>query len=93
MWFLAFLSLVSAGSNEPIPDNELGLYANTCANTFCKDKDGLELWLTLYQARNIEYVEPVWEPYQAANLCVMMAITGFTFGFLIRKFMVDYKED
>ena len=86
-------------ANEPIPDNILGLFANQCANTFykvngIKEKDGLELWLTIYQAKGIEYVEPVWEPYQVATLCTMMAISGFTIGFIIQKFIFEYgKED
>jgi hypothetical protein len=89
-------------ANEPIQDNILGLFANQCANTFChvnnlKEKDGLELWLTLYQARNIEYI-PVnisksFTPFEVANLCVMMAITGFTFGFLIQKFIIEYIKE
>jgi hypothetical protein len=76
-------------ANEPIQDNILGLFANQCANTFCKDKDGLNLWLTLYQARNIEYFPPTFTPFEVANLCVMIAIAGFTFGFLIEKFALS----
>jgi hypothetical protein len=83
-----YFGLVGAGPNEPIPDNELGLYANQCATQFCHEKDGLELWLSLYQARNVEYVEPVWSPFEVANLCVMTAISGFTLGFLIQKFVI-----
>jgi hypothetical protein len=96
MLVLLLVRSVLAGSNEPIPDNQLGTYANSCASSFCNEKDGLELWLTLYQARNIEYTEPadtIWSPFEAANLCVMMAICGFTMGFLIQKFMIDYKDD
>lgn len=89
---LLLIRSVFAGSNEPIPDNQLGTYANSCANAYCKDKDGLELWLTLYQAKNIEYKEPAWSPLEVANLCVMLAIAGFTFGFLIQKFIIEYYE-
>ena len=86
--FALYTSLVHGGSNEPIPDNELGTYANACARTFCKEKDGLELWLTIYQARNIEYTDPVWSPFEVANICVMTAISGFTLGFLIQRFVI-----
>jgi hypothetical protein len=34
------------GANEPIADNELGLTAKACAETYCSAKDGLELWLS-----------------------------------------------
>ncbi|CAM9647213.1 unnamed protein product, partial [Phaeothamnion confervicola] len=44
---LAGLALASAGANEPIKDNNLGLVARQCAQTFCVDKDSLELWLAL----------------------------------------------
>ncbi len=76
-------------ANEPIQDNILGLFANQCASQFCKDKDGLELWLTLYQARNIEYTPTKFTPLEVANLCVMMAIAGFTLGFLLEKFILS----
>ena len=69
-----------------------GLYANQCATTYCNEKDGLELWLSLYQARNIEYVEPVWVQLDVANICVMTAIGWFTLGFLIKMFIVEYYE-
>jgi hypothetical protein len=84
------VEIARGGANEPIPNNMLGTYANACAESFCQEKDGLELWLTLYQARNIEYIEPVWTAFEVANLCVMIAISGFTFGFLIEKFAMDY---
>jgi hypothetical protein len=92
MLTLLLIRTVFAGSNEPIPDNQLGTYANSCANSFCKEKDGLELWLTLYQARDIEYIEQLWTPFEVANLCIMTAIAGFTFGFLIQKFVIEYYE-
>ena len=85
-------------ANEPIQDNILGLFANQCANTFCKEKDGLDLWLTLYQGRNIEYTmikftTIKFTPFEVANICVMIGMAGFTLGFLIEKFIVEYKND
>jgi hypothetical protein len=86
-------------ANEPIPDNSFGLFANQCASQFCKmndikEKDGLELWLSMYQARNVEYIDPInrFTPFEVANLCVMMAISGFTLGFLLQKFVFEYSK-
>jgi hypothetical protein len=44
---LCIISVVFGGANEPLADNELGLTAQDCASQFCKDKDGLALWLSL----------------------------------------------
>lgn len=33
--------------NEPTPDSVFGTITNQCSILFCKDKDGLELWLNL----------------------------------------------
>eukprot|EP00613_Pedinella_sp_CCMP2098_P003201 CAMPEP_0171616902 /NCGR_PEP_ID=MMETSP0990-20121206/13767_1 /TAXON_ID=483369 /ORGANISM="non described non described, Strain CCMP2098" /LENGTH=121 /DNA_ID=CAMNT_0012181283 /DNA_START=67 /DNA_END=432 /DNA_ORIENTATION=- len=52
--FLVIFSVLSAhvsgGANEPIADNELGLTAKSCAESYCADsgKDGLQLWLSVY---------------------------------------------
>ncbi len=33
--------------NEPVPLSSFGIFTNECAELYCKDKDGLELWLSL----------------------------------------------
>jgi hypothetical protein len=33
--------------NEPVPLSSFGEFTNKCAELFCDDKDGLELWLSL----------------------------------------------
>lgn len=45
--FLLQVHAISSGANEPIADNELGLTAKDCALQYCKEKDGMALWLTL----------------------------------------------
>ncbi len=38
--------------NEPIPLSSFGIFTNECSQLFCKDKDGLELWLSFVNECN-----------------------------------------
>lgn len=42
-----FQSSYSIGSNSAIEDNDLGIVARECTAKFCKDKDSLEVWLSV----------------------------------------------
>ncbi len=41
--------------NEPVPLSSFGVFTNECAQLYCKDKDGLNLWLSLINECYINY--------------------------------------
>lgn len=90
--FFATVALATAGSNEPIADNELGLTAKDCASQYCNSKDGLELWLTLeqmcmmdpnpYLVETGQQAEAVtWSPSVVGSICAVMGVVGIMVGF------------
>ena len=85
-----FLFMMSSNAqNEPVEDSQLGLFSNSCAESFCVDKDGLELWLSLSQKSNPIIETELWSPIHVANICSIIALSGFVFGFLIEKLIEE----
>lgn len=83
--------------NEPVPISDFGIFVNACANLYCKDKDGLELWLTMADKGSSEYLTMIekyqnntFSPYYTAFICASVAYLFFMFGYvLIRKVTKD----
>jgi hypothetical protein len=86
-YFLFILS--SKAQNEPVEDSQLGIFSNSCAESFCANKDGLELWLSLSKKSDVVIEPELWTPFQVANICAMISLSGFVFGIMIEKMMEE----
>jgi hypothetical protein len=78
------------GVNEPISMSFLGLFANDCANKFCNDKDGLELWLSLIQESsnnsimmNEKYNRFIFSPLYTGIVCASVGYLSFIMTYYI----------
>jgi hypothetical protein len=74
------------GLNEPIALTDFGVYVNECSK-FCKDKDGLELWLNLvtecktnFMMLNNEIYPTYFNEYDVGIIVSMFALMMFCVG-------------
>jgi hypothetical protein len=79
-------------ANEPISMSYFGSFTNDCSS-FCKDKDGLSLWLTFVNdcksnignnmliERNIR----LYSPLMVASICAFVALVCFMISYNITK--------
>ncbi len=80
--------------NEPVPLSYFGNYVDNCSNQFCKDKDGLELWLSLVNECSYGYNENNLISLQSSNNSPLFCgIVSSLFGLLcfMIGFVVSYK--
>lgn len=82
--------------NEPVPMSSFGMITNQCSQQFCRDKDGLELWLSLLKdcfvntALMIETEEKIlFSPYYTAFICASTAYLFFVFGYILRLKVIE----
>jgi hypothetical protein len=85
-------------SNEPITMSSFGMFTNECAFKFCKDKDGLNLWLSFINDCFYESSEPLASksrillvntrlntPLFSAFICSSVGLVCFMMSYIITK--------
>ncbi len=87
-------------SNEPIAMSFFGTFTNDCASKFCKDKDGINLWLTLVNDCFYDSYDPVASnsrmlmvntrlhtPLFSAFICSSVGFVCFMMSYIITKIL------
>lgn len=75
--------------NEPVPMSAFGAFTNECSYLFCRDKDGLNLWLTIVNecSKETTYTGSIFteipfnasiSPLYVAFICASVAYLCFT---------------
>ena len=74
------------GANEPVEMSEFGMITNLCSN-YCREKDGLELWLELVNECNHDSITTLFitvnNEYKYGVLCSMIALLMYLIGYFI----------
>lgn len=89
--------------NEPTPDSVFGTFTNQCSILYCKDKDGLELWLNLVNEcydnldrRRILLVVDEKNIYYSALyvgvICSLVSLVCFTLTYVMTKRFYNSKN-
>lgn len=83
--------------NEPVPDSVFGTMVNNCADTFCRDKDGLELWLNLVNEcftttimMNEKYNKFIFYPLYTSIFCSSVGYLSFIMSYYITIKWLNY---
>jgi hypothetical protein len=78
--------------NEPVPMSFFGMFVNQCAEQFCRDKSGLELWLNMmneYPLLTMFEIKDIHSPYYTGFICASTAYLFFMFGYILTRKVID----
>ncbi len=86
--------------NEPIPLSSFGIFTNECSQLFCKDKDGLELWLSFVNECNYN-IRPMLlqnnyklhSPLFVGLVCSLIALFCFQISYVFFRCIHIYKHN